>query len=90
MCTKGELSAKSQEQRLRNYDPANNLASKVTIAVYIYFLFSLQLSHTVLGGIGPMDWSKMRQVRLQDLLFISLMLKDIFLSTDQGDGEDII
>ena len=29
MCTKGELSAKSQEQRLRNYDPANNLASKV-------------------------------------------------------------
>ena len=29
--TKGELSAESQERRLRNYDPAkHNLASKVT------------------------------------------------------------
>ena len=53
MCTKGELSAKSQEQRLRNYDPANNLASKVTIAVYIYFLFSLTAFAYCFGW----DWS---------------------------------
>ena len=35
MCTQGELSAKSQEQRLRNYDPANNLASKVILSLHV-------------------------------------------------------
>ena len=34
--TYGELLAKSQEQRLRNYDPPTNLPSKVTLQFFSF------------------------------------------------------
>ena len=44
----------------------------------VYILFSpFALIAYLFVGIGLMDWSRMREVRLQDLLVISLTRKDV-------------